>query len=148
MISTLKKIIVNNNLYIMRKIISTLSLVFVLVIGVNANIFGQSKTIRIEVHSFNGDPFDKCQAVVQVKRGSAWIDHSWIEVVNTNKFSFAVTLERSAIFRVKFNAKQGDIYNTSYSRERRMEDAPNVLYLRVDFYIARSNYVLLEENDE
>ena len=103
---------------------------------------------RMNLNSFNGDPFDKCQAVVQVKRGSAWIDHSWIEVVNTNKFSFAVTLERSAIFRVKFNAKQGDIYNTSYSRERRMEDAPNVLYLRVDFYIARSNYVLLEENDE
>ena len=131
----------------MKKIIATLSLVFALTLGINAS--AQTRTISVEVMTYDGSLFDRCIATVQVRKAAGiWVDRQKAEVYGVKDFSFRFTLHRDSVFRVRIRAKQDQIENINYSREYLMSAAPNTLWLRVEFYIARSNYVLLEEGDE
>ena len=131
----------------MKKILAAFGLFFILILGANTTTFAQAKTIPINVSTLDGDLFDYCEATVEVKENGDWVVSTSMRVVRSNSFSFNLTLNRNDTFRVKLKGKQGQIENERTSKIYIMANISG-LNLLLDFYVARSNYVLLEEQDE
>lgn len=128
----------------MKRIITLISFAFVLILSVNTKLLAQTtKTINIVVEAYDGDNMDKCTATVQLWVGSDWVDYRSSSLFDGSSLTFRVSLPINAAFRVKVEAKRGSIHNINYSKKYFVTNVSGVRLL-IDFYIARSNYVLIE----